>query len=275
MGRGRGLHHRRTGSSAAPWCRPCTRRYAEARRHAPGLHAHPGGHRSGELRLDREVQRRALPGGASDPDQGRQRHGPPISPKKWEASDDLKSWVFHLRDDVTWSNGDKSSPRRTSPTRSTAGSTRRPALRTSACSGAMVETVKGRGRKADEARHRQRGGGHRRPHHQVQPQAGRPGHAGETSTNYPAAIVHRGFGKDYAADLSKNPIGTGPMKLEAFAVGERAILKKAREWWAGPFHLDEIPLFRPRRRHQCLDRGAGLAAGWTWSSGCPTTPSTR
>ena len=31
----------------------------------------------------------------------------PYLAKSWEASDDLKSWVFHLRDDVTWSNGDK------------------------------------------------------------------------------------------------------------------------------------------------------------------------
>jgi peptide/nickel transport system substrate-binding protein len=62
----------------------------------------------------------------------------------------------------------------------------------------------------------------------------------ENFYNYPTAIVHKGFGKDYDADLSKNPIGTGPCKLADFAIGEKAILKKDRDWWAGAFHLDEI-----------------------------------
>ena len=62
----------------------------------------------------------------------------------------------------------------------------------------------------------------------------------ENFYNYPTAIVHRGFGVDYEADLSSNPIGTGPFDLAEFGVGEKAILKKARDWWAGPFYLDEI-----------------------------------
>ena len=62
----------------------------------------------------------------------------------------------------------------------------------------------------------------------------------ENFYNYPAAITHKGWGKDYDADLSKNPIGTGAFELAEFAVGEKAILKKARPWWAGDFHVDEI-----------------------------------
>ncbi|MDH3451852.1 MAG: ABC transporter substrate-binding protein, partial [Gammaproteobacteria bacterium] len=62
----------------------------------------------------------------------------------------------------------------------------------------------------------------------------------ENFYNYPTAITHRGFGKDYKADLSANPIGTGPFSLADFAIGEKAILKRTRDWWAGNFYLDEI-----------------------------------
>ncbi|MDE0030462.1 MAG: ABC transporter substrate-binding protein, partial [Deltaproteobacteria bacterium] len=165
----------------------------------------------------------------------------PYLAKSWEASDDLKSWVFHLRDDVTWSNGDKFT---SADVAHTVNRWLDPKTGSSNLGlfAAMVETVKGA-----DGKDVKRGianaveviDDHTIKFNLRQAALAMP----ENFYNYPAAIVHRGFGKDYAADLSKNPIGTGPMKLEAFAVGERAILKKARDWWAGPFHLDEIHYF--------------------------------
>ena len=48
----------------------------------------------------------------------------------------------------------------------------------------------------------------------------------ENFYNYPTAIVHRGFGVDYEADLSANPIGTGPFEMAEYALGERAIMRR-------------------------------------------------
>ena len=165
----------------------------------------------------------------------------PYLASNWEASDDLKTWVFHLRKDVTWSNGDKFT---SADVAHTVNRWLDPKTGSSNLGlfGAMVETVKG-----PDGKPMKRGianavevvDDHTIKFNLKQAALAMP----ENFYNYPTAIVHRGFGKDYAADLSKNPIGTGPMKLESFAVGERAILKKARKWWAGPFHLDEIHYF--------------------------------
>ena len=165
----------------------------------------------------------------------------PYLASKWEASDDLKTWVFHLRKDVTWSNGDKFT---SADVAHTVNRWLDPKTGSSNLGlfGAMVETVKG-----PDGKPMKRGianaveviDDHTIKFNLKQAALAMP----ENFYNYPTAIVHKGFGKDYAADLSKNPIGTGPMKLEAFAVGERAIFKKARKWWAGPFYLDEIHYF--------------------------------
>ncbi len=165
----------------------------------------------------------------------------PYLAKSWEASDDLKSWVFHLRDDVTWSNGDKFT---STDVAHTVNRWLDPKTGSSNLGlfAAMVETVKGADGK--ETKRGIAGAVEVIDDHTIKFNLRQPALAmPENFYNYPAAIVHRGFGKDYPADLSRNPIGTGPMKLESFAVGERAILKKARDWWAGPFYLDEIQYF--------------------------------
>ena len=161
----------------------------------------------------------------------------PYLAKSWEASDDLKTWVFHLRDDVTWSNGDKFT---SADVAHTVNRWLDPKTGSSNLGlfDAMVE-VGADGKKRGIADAVEILDDHTIKFNLKQPALAMP----ENFYNYPTAIVHRGFGKDYAADLSKNPIGTGPMKLESFAVGEKAILKKARKWWAGPFHLDEIHYF--------------------------------
>ncbi len=161
----------------------------------------------------------------------------PYLARKWEASDDLKTWVFHLRDDVTWSNGDKFT---SADVAHTVNRWLDPKTGSSNLGlfSAMVEAGAD-GKKRGIANAVEVIDDYTIQFNLKKAALAMP----ENFYNYPTAIVHRGFGKDYAADLSRNPIGTGPMKLEAFGVGERAILKKTREWWAGPFYLDEIHYF--------------------------------
>jgi peptide/nickel transport system substrate-binding protein len=161
----------------------------------------------------------------------------PYLASKWEASDDLKTWVFHLNQGITWSNGDAFT---SADVAHTVNRWLDPEVGSSNLGlfGAMVEEGAD-GKKRGIANAVEVIDDHTIQFNLKQAALAMP----ENFYNYPAAIVHKGFGNDYAADLSKNPIGTGPMKLESFAVGERAILKKARKWWAGPFHLDEIHYF--------------------------------
>ncbi|MGF1650925.1 MAG: ABC transporter substrate-binding protein [Hyphomicrobiaceae bacterium] len=161
----------------------------------------------------------------------------PYLAERWEASDDLKTWVFHLRRDVRWSNGD------TFSSADVAAAMKRwldPETGSSNLGlfDALVETdaegrktpIEGGVEVLDDATVR---------FNLRQAVLSMP----ENFFNYPAAITHRGFGVDYEADLSKHPIGTGPFELAEFRIGERAILKRTRDWWAGPYHLDEIHYF--------------------------------
>lgn len=158
----------------------------------------------------------------------------PYLAEGWEASDDLTQWVFKLRKGIKWSNGDDFSAVDVAHTVSRwldpdTGSSNLGLF------GAMVE---------EGADGKQRGipgaveiiDDHTIKFNLKQAALAIP----ENFYNYPTAIVHRGFGRDYDADLSANPVGTGPFELAEFAVGEKAILKRSRDWWAGDFNLDEI-----------------------------------
>jgi peptide/nickel transport system substrate-binding protein len=58
-------------------------------------------------------------------------------------------------------------------------------------------------------------------------------------TDYPALIVHPSF-DETGADLTANPIGTGPYMIEEVEVGVRATLVKRGEWWGGDVAVDRI-----------------------------------
>ena len=52
--------------------------------------------------------------------------------------------------------------------------------------------------------------------------------------------MHRKF-DEMGANLSKNPIGTGPYELTSFAVGSQAVLTKRKDpYWGGAVFLDQI-----------------------------------
>jgi peptide/nickel transport system substrate-binding protein len=64
--------------------------------------------------------------------------------------------------------------------------------------------------------------------------------------DYPALIVHRSF-DETGANLTQNPIGTGPWQLVEVEVGVRSVLERRTDggaWWGdevhGPVYLDRI-----------------------------------
>lgn len=179
----------------------------------------------------------------------------PYLADRWEASDDLKSWTFYLRKGVTWNNGDDFNA---DDVVHTVNRWLDPATGSSNLGlfAPMVEEVD-TGKKDDDG-------------NAIMEKRGIPGAVEKVDShtvrfnlrqaalampenfyNYPTAITHRGFGKDYEADLSKNPIGTHAFELSEFRIGEQAVLKKTRDWWKGDFYLDEI---------QYIDLGEDLNA---------------
>ncbi|MGH6895941.1 MAG: ABC transporter substrate-binding protein [Geminicoccaceae bacterium] len=151
----------------------------------------------------------------------------PMLAESWEASDDLKTWTFHLRQGVLWHNGEEfvadhvvwNFERWVNPDLGSSNS----GLSTFA-SMDSVEAV---------------------DQHTVRLNLNKPVlSAPEDCYNYPTAILHPSF----QAPFSDNPIGTGPFTLAGLAVGDRCVLQritqttdgKELEYWGGDVYLDEI-----------------------------------
>ncbi len=163
----------------------------------------------------------------------------PYLARQWEASDDLKTWTFHLQKGVKWSNGDDFNAedvvynftRWLDPATGSSNLGLFSAMLREAGKddegNAIKEMIPGVVEAVDD--------------HTVRLNLPKPSLSmPENLYNYPTTIVHRDF-EAQGKDLSKNPVGTGPYTLSEFRVGELAVLKKrAGVNWNGDANLDEI-----------------------------------
>lgn len=178
----------------------------------------------------------------------------PYLAEGWEASDDLKTWTFKLRQGVKWSNGDDFGADDV-----VANFKRWLDPKTGSSNiglfAAMVDEVD-TGKKDDKGnpvmgKRMSEGAIEKIDAHTVRMHLNSPVLSmPENLYNYPTAIVHRNFDAD-GADLTKKPIGTGPFELVENKVGERAILRKKKGYWGDEVYLDEI---------QYIDLGEDRAA---------------
>ena len=151
----------------------------------------------------------------------------PMLAESWEASDDLKTWTFHLRQGVLWHNGDEfvadhvvwNIERWVNPDVASSNSGLSTFASLDSVEAVDKYTVRLNLNKAVLS-------------------------APEDCYNYPTVILHPSFEPPF----SDNPIGTGPFTLAELTVGDRCILKRITEtadgqefkYWGGDVYLDEI-----------------------------------
>ncbi|SEC88091.1 peptide/nickel transport system substrate-binding protein [Rhizobiales bacterium GAS188] len=144
----------------------------------------------------------------------------PFLAESWKPSEDLKIWVFKIRQGVKWSNGDDfdaddvlfNFKRWTAPDSKSN-------LKTSF---SMLKSV-------------EKTGSHEITLTLDKSVLSIP----EMLYAQNAPILHRKF-DEQGANWPKNPIGTGPFQMTDYAVAQRASFKRRDGYWGKPAYLDEI-----------------------------------
>ncbi len=175
----------------------------------------------------------------------------PMLATRWEASDDLKTWTFHLIRGALWSNGDEfgaddviaNVTHWTDPATGSSNLGRFAAL-----------TVRG----DDGVRRLRPGGIERVDDHTVRFHLHVPFLAlPESFADYPAQIVHRDFWVQ-GGNLVENPIALGPWQLVDYVQADRAVFARRDTAFGPPVFLDQIHIQHMTDARRAL---AALAGG--------------
>jgi|FEC22Drversion2_1045045.scaffolds.fasta_scaffold00075_51 peptide/nickel transport system substrate-binding protein len=179
----------------------------------------------------------------------------PMLAESWEASDDLKTWTFRLRQGVVWHNGD------TFNADDVIFNFERWMNAETASSNIGLSTFAAMVEEKDGVKSMIPGSIERLDDYTVRLHLTKPVlSVAEDLYNYPTAIVHRSFKPPF----SDNPIGTGPFTLSELRVGERCILKRVKEaggkpftYWGGKVYLDEIHYYNFDEDNQLTEFASG------------------
>ena len=174
----------------------------------------------------------------------------PMLAESWEASPDLKTWTFHLRQGVIWHNGEELTSEHVK------WNLERWCDPKVASSNIGLSTISAIVRDVDKGEKDDKGnakttkeliaGSIETPDkntlvlHLQKPVLSVP----EDFYNYPTTILHPTF----VPPFHSNPNGTGPYRLVEFKVGEKCTLKRVEKtpdgrdfvYWGGKVYLDEI-----------------------------------